>query len=141
MFDHIMVVKFLDGAAMKGFGSLISPGETIMEFKDLEEKIHWVELKKVKAAFYVKSFEGTGHKARPTQQMFTMSSGQKVRVAFKDGETQEGFVNDVTRLPQAAGFYLVPADPITNNIRMWINREAVQNVHHLIGPMEEKKVI
>ena len=38
MFDHIMVVKFLDGTTMKGFGSLISPGETIMEFKDLEEK-------------------------------------------------------------------------------------------------------
>ena len=141
MFDNIMVVKFLDGTTMKGFGSLIAPGETIMEFKDLEEKIHWIELQKVKGAFYVKSFEGTGHKARPTQQIFTMSNGQRVRVTFKDGETFEGFVNDVTRIPQSAGFYVVPIDPITNNIRMWINREAVQNVHHIIGPMEEKKIL
>lgn len=141
MFDSIMVLKFLEGATMKGFGSVIAPGEAVLEFKDLEEKIHWIELKKVKAAFYVKSFEGTGHKARSTQQMFTMSSGQKVRVVFKDGEKQEGFVNDVTRLPQAAGFYLVPADPITNNIRMWINREAVATVHHLINALDEKKII
>ena len=141
MFDSIMVLKFLDGTTLKGFGSVISPGETIMEFKDLEEKIHWIELPKVKGAFYVKSFEGTGHKARSTQQIFTLSSGQKVRVTFKDGETQEGFVNDVTRLPQAVGFYLVPADPITNNIRSWVNREAVMTVHHIINQLEEKKII
>jgi hypothetical protein len=141
MFDSIMVLKFLDGSVMKGFGSVISPGEAILEFKDLEEKIHWVELKKVKGAFYVKSFEGTGVKAQAGRQTYTFSSGQKVRVTFKDGETMEGFVNDVTRLPQAAGFYVVPADPVTNNIRVWVNREAVQGVLHIINPLDEKKII
>jgi hypothetical protein len=112
-----------------------------MEFKDLEEKIHWVDLKKVKGAFYVKSFEETGVKAQAGRQTYTFSSGQKVRVTFKDGETMEGFVNDVTRLPQATGFYVVPADPVTNNIRVWVNREAVQGVHHLINQLEEKKIL
>ncbi len=126
---------------MRGFGSVIAPGETVLEFKDLEEKIHWVDLKKVKGAFYVKSFEGTGVKAQAGRQTFTLSSGQKVRVVFKDGEMMEGFVNDVARLPQAVGFYVVPADPVTNNIRVWVNREAVRSVHHLIHPLDEKKII
>jgi hypothetical protein len=111
-----------------------------MEFKDLEEKIHWVDLKKVKGAFYVKSFEETGVKAQAGRQTYTFSSGQKVRVTFKDGETMEGFVNDVTRLPQATGFYVVPADPVTNNIRVWVNREAVRSVHHIINPLDEKNI-
>jgi hypothetical protein len=141
MFDSIMVIHFMDGRVLKGFGSIISPGEAVMEFKDLEEKIHWVDLKTIKGAFYVRSFESTHHKSRPTLGGWTASHGQKVRVTFKDGEILEGLVNDVTRLAQAGGFYVVPIDPSSNNYRMWLNREAILKVHHVLNLIEEKRIL
>jgi hypothetical protein len=141
MFDSIMVIHFTDGRIIKGFGSIIAPGETVMEFKDLEEKIYWVELNTIKGAFYVKTFEGSPKKPRSTQQVWNPHSGQKVRITFKDGEVMEGIVNDVTRLAAAEGFYVVPNDPASNNYRIWINRAAVDKVHHILNMIDEKRVL
>ena len=141
MFDHIMVVHFMDGRIMKGFGSVISPGEAVMELKDLEEKIHWVELSQVKGVFYVRSFEGSRHKTRSTATNWNPSAGHRVRVTFKDGEILDGFVNDASRLVSVPGFYVVPLDPASNNYRMYLNRAAVEQVHHILNQIEEKRII
>jgi len=141
MFDHIMVVHFMDGRILKGFGSVIAPGEAIMELKDLEEKIHWVELSQVKGVFYVRSFEGSRHKTRPTATAWSPSTGNRVRITFKDGEILEGQVNDPSRLASAPGFYVVPLDPASNNYRMYLNRAAVEQVHHILSQAEEKRVL
>jgi hypothetical protein len=141
MFDHIMVVHFMDGRILKGFGSVISPGEAVMELKDLEEKIHWVELSQVKGVFYVKSFEGSRHKTRPTATVWTPATGNRVRITFKDGEVLDGLVNDTSRLASAPGFYVVPMDQTSNNYRIYLNRSAVDKVHHILNQAEEKQIL
>ncbi|HPR62613.1 MAG TPA: hypothetical protein PK014_00185 [Thermoanaerobaculia bacterium] len=127
MFDHQMVVKFLDGTMLKGFGPFIAPGDLMMDFQDLQNNIHFVDLGKVKAVFYVHSLEGLrqGHpkKRRETQ---TFASGEKVRVKFKDGEEVIGVMTNPDISKAASGFYVTPTEEGSNNYRIYANRNAVE---------------
>ncbi len=53
-------------------------------------------------------------------------AGLKVRVTFRDGRQVAGFSRDYD--PEAAGFFMVPAESRTNTARIWIYRSAVRQV-------------
>lgn len=127
MFDHIMVIHYMDGRILKGWGTLISPFDKIMEFQDLSGEIHLVELSKIKGAFYVKTFEGNPRKTKAVEATW-LPQGDKVKVIFKDGEELEGVAQLPENLKQAQGFYVVPLDLASNNYRIYVNLLAVSKV-------------
>ncbi len=127
MFDHIMVIHFLDGKILKGWGSLISSGDKIMEFQDLGGNIHLVDLSTIKGAFYVKSFEGNPKKIKPVEATW-LPPGDKVKIYFKDGEILEGVAQLPDNFKNVLGFYIVPTDIASNNYRIYINLKAISKI-------------
>lgn len=122
-----MVIHFMDGRILKGWGTLISPFDKIMEFQDLSGEIHLVDLSKIKGAFYVKSFEGNPRKTRSVEATW-LPPGDRVKVFFKDGEVLEGVAQLPEDLKGAQGFYVVPCDLASNNYRIYVNLLAVSKI-------------
>jgi hypothetical protein len=85
--------------------------------------IHGEEVKKIfmdnlKAIFFVKDFIGNSEYKEAKGFSDHPASGKKIRAMFKDGEIVSGHTH-VFNLNQP-GFFLVPADPTSNNERIFI---------------------
>jgi len=52
--------------------------------------------------------------------------GKKVMVTFTDGEALAGFTSGYT--PGKPGYFVIPADPSSNNERIYVLTAAVQKV-------------
>jgi hypothetical protein len=81
----------------------------------------------LKALFFVKDFAGRPEHQR--SQVFDPKvplSGRKIRVSFKDGEILVG----TTQGYQAgrSGFFVIPADPQSNNERCFVVASATSQV-------------
>lgn len=127
MFDHIMVLHFIDGKILKGWGSLISPYDKTMEFQDLSGDVHIIDLSLLKGAFYVKTFEGSPKKGKPVEATW-LPQGDRIKVVFKDNEELEGVCQLPEDLKKVQGFYVIPCDATSNNYRIYVNIKAVSKV-------------
>ena len=85
--------------------------------------MHGEEVKKIfmnnlKAIFFVKDF--SGHSDYKETKDFTdrPASGKKIRAIFIDGEIISGYTHALNL--NQPGFFLVPADPQSNNERIFI---------------------
>ena len=126
-----LVARFGDGKIQKGLSRDFVPDKP--EFHLLEigsdpgEQGQKVSLKELKALFFVKDFEGIP--ARQDNKDFSGApplSGRKVEVIFTDGEKLVGTTTGYD--PQRPGFFLFPADPQSNNVRIFFVTSAVKNV-------------
>ena len=85
--------------------------------------IHGEEVKKIfvdnlKAIFFVKDFSGN-RDYKETKDVFdSPASGKKIRAIFRDGEIVSGHTHALNL--NQPGFFLVPADPQSNNERVFI---------------------
>ncbi len=80
-----------------------------------------VRCKLIKALFFVRSFHGDS--ARKDLRGFVhappeTAQGKKIAVRFKDGELMCGY--SLSYLPDREGFFLFPADPGSNNLRVYV---------------------
>jgi hypothetical protein len=84
-----------------------------------------VVVSELKAVFFVKSLVGNAA-YHEVKEFDGPTSGRKVQVTFNDGEVLVGS----TQAYQAdrPGFFLVPADPQSNNERIYVVAGAVQKV-------------
>jgi hypothetical protein len=85
--------------------------------------MHGDEMKKIvvdhlKAVFFVKDFGGDKDYNEAEGLDALPGSGKKIRVVFKDGETLSGYTHAINM--EQPGFFLVPADPKSNNERIFI---------------------
>ena len=87
----------------------------------------------LKAAFFVKSLEGDKEHVEDMNFPDRSVQGRRVRVTFMDGETLTG--STVGYSPDRAGFFLVPADPESNNLRAFVISASVSKVEFL--PVKE----
>jgi len=85
-----------------------------------------VLLEELKAVFFVRTFDG--NKAHAGHDAFHMGRGQgkKVLVTFVDGEVLAGFTSGYA--PGKPGWFLFPADPQSNNERVYVLSAAVSKV-------------
>ena len=82
----------------------------------------------LKAVFFVKSL--IGNAAYDERKEFGGPvQGRKVQVTFKDGEVLVGSTQGYQA--DRPGFFLVPADPQSNNDRIYVVARAVQTVSFL----------
>lgn len=129
-----VVVRYLDGRVVKGTTEDFFPNRPCFHLHPLgaQEKVD-VRCKELKAVFFVRDFAGDPKRTdaagfeRATPDI---NKGKKIAVRFKDGEVLCGYT--LTYLPDREGYFLVPADPANNNLRVYVLAHAVREVR--VGP-------
>jgi hypothetical protein len=117
-----VVAHFMDGKLLKG---------TTQDFFPNRPRFHLlpadgspaveVRCRSLKALFFVKEFSGNA--TRRDLRGFLSSPGEtaqgkKIAVRFKDGELLCGY--SLSYLPDREGFFMFPADPGSNNLRIYV---------------------
>jgi len=127
-----VVVAFVDGRRLKGyvydFSALKDSFNVSPADKPLQEHGMKVLMKDLKAVFFVKDFTGNREyhdKAVVDEHIH----GRKIEVIFRDGETVVGKTEGYN--PQKLGFFMVPGDPASNNIRVFVVNANTQHVRFM----------
>ena len=132
-----VVVRYTNGPTLKG---------TTGDFRPAAPRFHLIPSDgtsvvdvrgdQLKAVFFVRDFAGSaertklrGFLAAPAET----TQGKKVAVLFRDGELVCGYT--LTFSPDRAGFFLFPADPASNNLRVYVVTAAAAEVK--AGPAGE----
>jgi hypothetical protein len=135
--NNKVVARFQDGTAMRG---------TTLDFVANRPSFHLkpqdggptreIRCKDLKALFFVKDLAGC-----PTREAVhgfvtgpaETTHGRKIAVRFRDGEILCGYALGYS--PDREGFFLTPADPGSNNVRIYVIGAAAVEVK--IGPAAE----
>jgi len=128
-----VVAHYLDGNLIKGFTQDFSPNKNLFHIypaaKPNGDGIQ-VLMKDLKAVFFVKDF--TGDSQYNERKHFTDGKnipGRKLEVLFQDDELLVG--STLGYDPTRQGFFLFPADPGANNIRVFPIVSALKNVRYI----------
>jgi len=116
-----VVVAFLNGARVKGcvydFSALTETFHLLPQEDPLQGEGIKVEMKDLKAVFFVKDFSGnSGY--HESLLVDTHMHGRKIEVTFIDGEKVVGRTEGYN--PRRLGFFVIPADPKSNNTRIFV---------------------
>jgi hypothetical protein len=134
-----VVVKYVNGKIIKGFMQNFSPNKDSFHLIPADKSSGGsieVLVKHLKAIFVVRDFMGNPqHDERKKYVEGENPSGLKLEVTFADGEVIVGS----TLLgydPKRQGNFIVPADPNSNNIRVFAVSSAVKSVRQLFDNPE-----
>ena len=94
----------------------------------LQQRGTEVAVKDLKAVFFVKDFVGNSEHQESTS-MDGQRHGRRIEILFKDGEKLVGTSEAYN--PEKAGFFLFPADPKSNNVRIFIVNKNVHKVNFI----------
>lgn len=128
-----IVVRYRDGRMLKGHTADFLPTRPSFHVVPTEAKsvaakgTLEIQLAELKAVFFVKDF--TGNKAYQETKAFAPEQrvpGRKIRIEFEDGEVLLG--TTMGYQPSRPGFFLMPADPKSNNERCYVVSAAVKRV-------------
>ncbi len=131
MAPNKIVIRYQDGRILKGQTSDFLPTKPVFHLTPAEgaqdAKPLTVQIAELKAIFFVKDF--VGNPERKKVHEFSADKpvvGRKIRVVFQDGETLVGTTQgyDATR----PGFFVIPADPASNNDRCFVVARATKTV-------------
>jgi hypothetical protein len=131
MIQNKIVVRYQDGRILKGQTGDFLPTKPVFHLTltdaPRDAKPLEVQIAEIKAIFFVKDF--VGNRERKKVQEFPTGKpvvGRKIRVVFQDGETLVGTTQgyDATR----PGFFVIPADPSSNNDRCFVVTRATKQV-------------
>jgi hypothetical protein len=128
-----VVARYIDGRRVKGLSQDFFPNKDRFHVyptaKPSSEAVE-VLLKELKAIFFVKDFAGNYmYNERKEYIQGEKPSGRKMEVTFKDGEVLVGTTLGYD--PSRPGFFIFPADPKSNNIRVFAVTTAVKKVRFL----------
>jgi hypothetical protein len=130
---RMVVARFLDGRTLKGTTHDFAPNRN--EFHVYEEgnertRAVPVSTGELKAVFFVRSYEGDDQREdRNDLVLAKQTQGRKLEVRFADGEVITGVTMGYS--PAKPGFFLIPADPDGNNVRVYVLNQAVASVRWL----------
>ena len=132
-----VVAHYLDGRLVKGTTEDFEPTQPTFTLHPGGSGVPMkVECRKLKALFFVRNLAGDpgrddaygfGRVASESEK------GKKIAIQFKDGEVLFGYTLAYTN--EHDGFYVAPADPNSNNIRIYVNRNAAHKI--LVGARAE----
>jgi len=129
-----VVVRFLDGRVQKGTTEDFFPNRPSFHLRPLGgNEVQDIRCKDLKAVFFVKDFAGDPKRreARGFERATTdISRGKRIAIRFKDGELVCGFT--LTYMPDRSGYFITPADPASNNLRVYVLTHATREVK--VGP-------
>src|SRR5688572_11086748 len=129
-----VVARFTDGQMLKGTTrdfSANKPDFHVYPEGNLRATPVKVPLTLLKAVFFVKTLEGNKDHVEASDLPDNQGQGRRLRVTFKDNEALVGFTVGYT--PNRPGFFLLPGDPGSNNLRIFVVGSAVAKVEFLTG--------
>jgi hypothetical protein len=130
MTQNKVVIRYQDGRIVKGFTADFFPNKEIFHITPNEPpnaKAAEVRVGDLKAVFFVKDTKGNpDHKESHQFNAATTPGGRKIKVTFKDGEVLVGTTQGYQ--PNRPGFFVVPADPKSNNERCFVVATATRSV-------------
>ena len=130
--QNLVVARYRDGSLVKGVTYDFGPNKKVfhvMPNGDKSGKNMTVSLSDLKAVFFVKSFQGKQDhppfRDLPKEEINAVGM-VKVKITFTDGETLMGTTQGYD--PERSGFFLVPLEQDTNNLRVFVVSEAVDKI-------------
>jgi len=128
-----VVARYIDGKRVKGLSQDFFPNKDRFHVSPADKpsgETVEILLKELKAVFFVRDFVGNyQYDERKEYIQGDKPSGRKIEVTFKDGEVLVGTTLGYD--PTRPGFFLFPADPKSNNIRVFAVTTAVRKVRYL----------
>jgi len=128
-----IVVHYLNGEVIKGFTQDFFPNKPsfhLYPITDPSGEAIEVLMKDLKALFFVRDFNGNSQYAeRKTYADGENTLGRKLEVIFADDELLVG--STLGYDPSRQGFFLFPADPESNNIRVFSITSSLKNIRFL----------
>ena len=128
-----IVVHYLNGEVIKGFTQDFFPNKPLFHLYPITDptgEAIEVLMKDLKALFFVRDFNGNSQYAkRKTYVEGENTLGRKLEVIFTDDELLVG--STLGYDPSRQGFFLFPADPESNNIRVFSITSSVKNIRFL----------
>ena len=125
-----VVARYLDGRVLKGFTFDFLPNRPVFHISPVEAapgaQSTEVALVDLKAVFLVKDFAGNPDYDEVKAFNNARVVGRKMTVRFSDGETLVGTTQGFDR--QRLGFFLIPADPLSNIERCYVVMAATTDV-------------
>ena len=130
---QLVVVRCLDGRILKGTTRDFAPNKErfhLFPWGEEDGKALDIVVGALKAIFFVKSYEGDSDHVKDNSFERARGQGRRLVVTFKDGEMLAGFSMGYN--PNSQGFFLIPADPDSNNSRAYILNSALKKVEPAI---------
>jgi len=124
-----VVAHYLDGRILKGLSIDVDVLKPICHVRSSGGPAVEVKLADLKALYLVRELEGDPGRHESTQVAQgdnRLHGSTIVTLRFSDGERLVGLMNRYP--PNRPYYFLVPADPGSNNIRILVNAAAVTSV-------------
>jgi small nuclear ribonucleoprotein (snRNP)-like protein len=122
------VVAFLDGRRLKGHIDSFSAQKDhflFFERDTAQGEGAEVQMKDLKAIFFARDSVGNGEHGA-SQELNPQNQGRKAEVTFHDGEKLVGSLDAYD--PQRIGFFLVPTNPRSKNLRVFVIAENATHI-------------
>jgi len=134
-----VVVRYANGTVARGFVQNFSPNRDFFYLSPADNptgQLLQVSLRRLKAVFVVRDFRGNPQfQERNFYMKGENPSGLKLEVTFADGEVMVGSTV-LNYDPKRQGNFIIPADPNSNNIRVFVISSAVKSVRQLFDHPE-----
>ncbi len=124
-----VVVHYPGGPLVKGITNDFFPNKDVFHLVDESTgELREVSLTGPKAVFFVKAFDGDSS-YQDRADVERTGFGKRIQVDFKDGERLVGYCHGFAKDRQ--GFFVFPADPNSNNDRVFVITAATEEVRFL----------
>lgn len=134
-----VVVRYTNGKLLKGSTIDFFPNKDRFHVTPVDNPLAKpveVTVNQLKAVFVVKDFKGIPHYVERDQYREGENPyGSLLEVTFKDGEVLVGSCMSFDLKRQ--GFFLSPADPKSNNIRVFVVCSALKRIRQLLPKAAE----
>lgn len=127
-----IVAHYADGRIVKGHAEDFLPGGPSFRLRPLSDPDKFLEIvvEDLKGVCFVRDFAGDPQYQEQKNFPPGMEpTGKAVEVTFNDGEILLGSTEDYDL--KRPGFFVVPADPRSNNLRIFAVSRAVRKVRFL----------
>ena len=126
-----VVARFLDGRILKGQTNDFLPTKNLFHVTEdgalPGSKPAEIRVPDLKALYFVRTLSGDpNHQEAANFSDHGVPPGRKIRLTFKDGEVMLGTTQGYQ--PDRPGFFILPADPKSNNERCFVVMAATQSV-------------
>lgn len=130
-----VIARFADGRILRGYLEKFVATDETVSIDDDSSGRQSIRLSDLKAIFYVKTFEGDKAYSDRKSFAYATAKGKKVFVRFFDGESMMGHIEGDVPWEKGffleqkkGGFFLIPVDNQSNNIKVFVVASAVQDV-------------
>ncbi len=134
-----VVVRFNNGKILKGYVRDFTTDSSVFLFEETDSHGEQrVPINELKAIFFVRTFEGDSKYREKKTYGLRNNVGRKVYIKFNDGESMTGFIKG--KVPwekgffisnpdsKVKGFYLIPTDSGSNNIKVFVVGSSIKDM-------------